>query len=568
MALEQIADIVIETDVLVIGGGIAGCAAAAKAAEHGLNVTLTEKSKTDRSGTSGQGIDHYGGAFPRGMTPQEFIEITKKMGPMAYYGGAPFSDPTRIYRQYANGQWAIEELEKLGVTMRWGDGELRYVSFMIGEGMPFLRVHWMNVKPEMAAGVRKRGVNVLERTMVVDLLTNKGAVVGATAIDTRTGKFIAIKAKATVIATGQFSRCYDPETPVPWKYKMRYHWCPAAISGDGWAAAYRAGAELANMEQAGIGYRFRDDLVLSFGNIGNEGIQSKSLTWDGEEITWPPDAFELAALERKGKEPFYYSLEHLPDDFQKRIEVAYVDERLVSFKIAEDRGFNPRTHRFEMMDSRPNQLMIPPGIEANADFKSSVNGLYAIGDCVAGCHDVANAATSGFLLGDNIRSLIEETEGLVVDEAQVESQKQTALAPLSVKDGTEPLELESAIRYICNRYIGLFRAEGKLREGQRRLDSLRRVFLHKLHAKNPHELMRALEVRNIIELAKVHMDACQERKETRGSGHASSGHIRIDYPEANPAWDDTLTYQRMEEGKPVLEMRKSEPLNMELREKR
>ena len=73
MALEHIDDKVLETDVLVIGGGIAGCAAAAKAAEHGLNVTLTEKSKTDRSGTSGQGIDHYGGALPRGMTPQEFL---------------------------------------------------------------------------------------------------------------------------------------------------------------------------------------------------------------------------------------------------------------------------------------------------------------------------------------------------------------------------------------------------------------------------------------------------------------------------------------------------------------
>jgi len=556
MALERIADRVAETDVLVVGGGIAGCAAAAKAAENGLKVILAEKAKTDRSGTSGQGIDHYGGAFPRGMTPKEFVEAVERMGELACYGGAPFSDPTRIYRLYANGMWGIEELEKLGVTMRWDDGEFRYVSFMIGEGMPFLRVHWMNVKPEMAQGVRKRKVNVFERVMIVDLLTNNGTVVGATAVDTRTGEFIVIKAKAVVIATGQFSRCYDPETPVPWAYKFRYHWCPASISGDGWAMAYRAGAELANMEQAGAGYRFHDDLALSFGNVGNEGIMCRFTTWDGEETHWPPHAMQLRELERKGKDPFYYSLEHLPDDFHKRIEVAYVDERLVSFKIAEDRGFNPRTHWFEMMDMRPNQLMVPPGIDADADFMSTLKGLYAIGDCVAGCHDVANAATGGFLVGDIAQDFVNKTPDPVIDEAQVESQKETAMAPLATKDGTEPLELESAIRYVCNRYIGLFRAEGKLREGKRRLGSLRREFLPRLKASNPHELMRALEVRSIMDLAELHLQACLEKKETTAAGHASSGHIRIDYPEPNPAWSGMLTYQRLENGKPVLEIRK------------
>jgi len=191
--------------------------------------------------------EHYGGAFPRGMTPKEFAEATERFGPIAYYGAAAWSDPTRIYRQYANGEWTIEELEKLGVTMRWTDGDFRPIKGFIWGG-PFLRVHWMNVKPEMAAGVRKRGVNVLERTMVVDLLTNNGTVVGATAVNTRSGEFIIIKAKAVVIATGLFSRCFDPSTPLPWKYKMRYHWCPATISGDGYAMAYRAGARIVNME--------------------------------------------------------------------------------------------------------------------------------------------------------------------------------------------------------------------------------------------------------------------------------------------------------------------------------
>ena len=559
MALEQIADKIVDTDVLVVGGGIAGCPAAAKAAEHGLHVTLAEKAKTDRSGSAAEGIDHFPGFFKRGLTTKEFAETCEKYGRAAFFGGWVFGDRTRLYRTYAAGEWGVEELEKLGVTMKWYDGEFRWMDASSHWQGPTLRVNWQNVKPEMATGVRKRGVNVLERTMILDLLTNNGTVVGATAINTRTGEFIVIRAKAIIMATASFSRCFNPETPMPGRYKMRYHWCPASVSGDGWAMAYRAGAELANMEQGGRGYRFRDDLVLSYGNVRGHGIESKHLTWDGEEFI----TIDYAELEQKGKEPLYYSLEHLPDDFQKRVESAYVDERLVSFKIAEERGFNPKTHRFEMMDARPNQLHTPPGIYTDADFKASVNGLYAVGDCIAGVHSVAAAASSGFLVGDSIHDFVNEAMQPVVDEAQVESQKQIALAPMAVKDGTEPMELECAVRYICDRYVGLNKAEGKLREGVRRLGTLRRVFLPNLVTKgNPHYLMRALEVRNVMDLAELHLQSSLARKETRDN------HIRLDYPEPDPALDGMLVFQRLENGKAVIEMRKRVPMNMELREER
>ena len=150
----------------------------------------------------------------------------------------------------------------------------------------------------------------------------------------------------------------------------------------------------------------------------------------------------------------------------------------------------------------------------------------------------------------------------MVDEAQVENQKQVALAPLRVKDGTEPMELECAVRYICERYVGQFKSEGKLKEGLRRLGSLRRVFLPKLMAKNPHYLMRCLEVRNIMDLTELHINACLERKETRGM------HVRLDYPEQDPALNDMLLYLRKVDGKIKFEMKKPPPLNMDLREER
>jgi succinate dehydrogenase/fumarate reductase flavoprotein subunit len=264
----------------------------------------------------------------------------------------------------------------------------------------------------------------------------------------------------------------------------------------------------------------------------------------------------------QGKDPFYFSLEHLPDDFQKRIEVEHADERLVSLKIAGDRGFNPRTHWYELMDNRPFELHTEPGIWTNANFETSVRGVYAIGDCVAGCHDVAAAATSGFIVGDNMRNIVSAAKAPIVDEDQVAEQKQAALAPLKVKDGTEPMELECAIRYLCTRYVGMQKSEGKLKEGLRRLGSLRRVFLPQQMAKNSHYLMRALEVRNLMDVAEVHMQACLERRETRGS------QFRLDYKETNPIWDGMLLFQRLDQGKAVIEFKKPAKLNMEFREKR
>lgn len=550
MAIDKIADKVIETDVLVLGGGIGGLCAAAKARDRGLDVTLIEKAKCERSGCAAQGIDHFGPVASETLTPLEVVRATQKYA-SELNGDGRFWDPNILYRVADNGLWALGCLEELGLPVKWHWGEMYRVPYYVHDGLrALLRVHWQDIKPILATAARKRRVNVLDRTMIVDLLTNKGTVVGGTAVNTRTGEFIVIKAKATVIATGLFARCYDPETPLFYKYKFRFHWCPASISGDGWAAAYRAGAELANMDITGWHFRNRDDVTISFGKFGlNDGVPADYLTWTGEELVTKHTAKYYDELERAGKTPLYRSLERLPDDWHKRIEVSFVDEELLSFDLAEKKGFNTKTHRYEFMLNKLCNFRPHSGININEDFRATLKGLYAVGDCATSISGGSHASITGLLVGDNMRKFVNKAGEPVVDEGQVESQKQAALAPLNVKDGTEPMELECSIRHICDRYVGQFKSEGKLREGQRRLGSLRRVFLPKLMAKNPHYLMRCLEVRNIMDLAEAHIQACLERKETRGN------HIRLDYPEKDPSRDNMITFQRIEEGKPVLEIR-------------
>jgi succinate dehydrogenase/fumarate reductase flavoprotein subunit len=295
-------------------------------------------------------------------------------------------------------------------------------------------------------------------------------------------------------------------------------------------------------------FRERDDLTISHGNFPHgDGITARQLTWDGQEIM-VDDGGKYGELEKQGKSPLYYTHEDLPDDFHKRMEVAYVDERMISFKIAQDRGFDPRTHRFEQMSNKPHNFPAA-GINTGDDFKTTINGLYAVGDCVNGMHGCSGATTSAFLVGNALPKSVSGAKEPVINEYQVENQKRIAMAPTEVKDGTVPTELECSIRYICDRYVGMFRSEGKLREGLRRLGSLRREFEPKLMAKNPHYLMRCLEVRNIMDLAELHILATLSRKETR------VGFIRLDYPNTDHFWDNKITYQRKENETNILETR-------------
>ncbi len=566
---QKIANKVVETDVLVIGGGIVGCTAAWKAAEHGLNVALIEKSKPERSGKTGQGMDEIG-IFPGrdGVTTLDALNLyLGGRGPSSLRAANRVLDPNVLYKIFDNALWALDEMERMGISMRYVDGEfgwMPYGSYPNGEPGPLieLRVHWHNVKPEMASAIRKNGIKVFERTMVVDLLTNNGIVVGATAVNTRTAEFITFKAKAIVLGTGDFSRHYNPSPPPCWKYKMAYNNCPASAAGDGHAVAFRAGADITRTEtmQPAI---VRDEILLQPGQFYlNDGITAKTFNWKGEEISRPEGPLEYLQYFNKGMVPLYQTLEHLPDDFQKRLEIHIMDETPLRLKLHGDRGFNPGKHWYQVAGNRGSHVL-SGGIVIDEYFQTTLKGVYAGGECSEACGIGAGGAlTAGMSIGENIHRYVSTAPEPVIDKAMVEHQKRTALAPLSVKDGTVPMELECSIRSICEEFAGPIKTEGMLREGLRRLSSLKRAFLPKLMAINPHYLMRCMEVRNILDLAEVHFKTALERKETR-SGSSKSQFIRLDYPENDPSLDNKHFCVRMENGKTMIVAKEVPELNQE-----
>ena len=232
----------------------------------------------------------------------------------------------------------------------------------------------------------------------------------------------------------------------------------------------------------------------------------------------------------------------MPLEFQDQLEMNFLDERMVSLKLAADRGFNPRTHRYEMMNYKPLQMMMIHGLLVDENFTNPyLKGLYAVGDAAAGVGGAYGACTSGLLVGRDVDKYISTVGDSVIDEAQVARSYEMAMAPAAVEDGTMPMEIEVSVRHIMERYCGALKSEGKLTEGIRRFESLKREFLPQMMAPNPHYLMRALEVRNVMQLAELHLYGCYDRKETRGQ------YVRLDYPETDHSRDNYYTINRIDE---------------------
>ena len=285
MDLDKLADSVIETDVLIIGGGVAGCIAAVKASEHGADVTMVDKAAIRRSGGAASGMDHIATIPNAGITITDIVTQVCDDGVYPpIFAKKGLTNPNLFYTAWKDTKKRLAKMEEWGVTVRWDDGEYYWIPSGRTGGMTTIRFHGLQFKPQLAAAVQKKGVRVLERTMGVDLLRHGDKVVGAVALNIRNNDFTVIKAKATIVATGMVQRIFNPEDGAPWKNKMMYHWCPMG-AGDAHAMAYRAGGKLVNMEFSSWFSRLIDDKTLMFGSLTDgDGMSTRIVNANGDVV--------------------------------------------------------------------------------------------------------------------------------------------------------------------------------------------------------------------------------------------------------------------------------------------
>lgn len=559
----QLQIIPIETDVLVIGGGLAGCMAAIKAAEHRVKVIIAEKANTENSGCAGTGIDHSWAYVPPvhealGYTFEDLIEDHVR----GSAGGLVNKDLLHLVA--SQNYYRMLDIEKFGIKMRYADstipGKFRIVPQF--HSVPTsINFDGRYLKLRLTRQARKRGVEIFNRVMITDLLSFDGEIAGALGVGVRDGNIYLFRAKAVVLSTGRSNRMTRSMSGP--RHNLRV---PAEDTGDGKAMALRAGVGVINMELlTGLWFSIGGN-EINLGSPRNTTQPAGSITGPGGEVFVPRTQFwdwstlgkekinaaevrrqwmqsrasafqDYFSLRKQGKGPFFLDLTSGTEEEIQYIEWSISHEGKGYWwldYLADQEKFDFRKDKLEYLpNTRELSIAQAAGVVVDNNLETDVKGLFAAGDEVGGLpfSSSPGAFSMGWHAGDLAAQRAKKQDSrLPVDNGPVESLKQKCSNMLDTKIGFHWTQLELAIQNIVDYYCGDERSENYLKRGLTRLEQLQAET--PLKAENAHELGRCLEVGSIIENAEMVMHASLERKESR---RQPSRFIRADYPEQDDA---------------------------------
>ena len=545
----------LQTDFLVIGGGTAGTMAGIKAKQVNpdANVLILEKANIRRSGAIAMGMDGVNTAvIPGNSTPEQYVrEIT-----LANDG---------ILNQkavYQTGRWGfevIQELERWGVKFQKdhaGNYDLKQVHRVGKYVLPM--PEGKDLKKILSRQVKREKVRVTNRVMATRVMVQDNRVVGAVGFDVRKGDFVVIQAKAVVLCTGACGRLGLPASG----YLYGTYENPTN-AGDGYSMAYHAGAELTNIECFQINPLIKDYngpacayVASPFGayTANAEGNRFISCDyWSGQMM------LEIWKELNSGKGPVHLKMYHLDDDTIAEIErILWSNERPSRGRFHAGRGENYRTDGVEMNISEIGLCSghSASGVWVNEKAETTVPGLYAAGDMASVPHNyMIGAFVSGRLSGINAMEYIQELEHVDPDPDFLAAEKARIYAPLDRPDGIPHTQVEYKLRRYVNDYLQPPKSPTKMDIGLAAFERYPET-LDLMGARDPHELMRCMEVHFIRDCAEMAARASIYRKESRWGLY----HYRLDYPEKNDAeWFCHVNLKKNEAGQMELCKRPVEP---------
>ncbi|HHW15342.1 MAG TPA: FAD-binding protein, partial [Firmicutes bacterium] len=307
----------LQADILIVGGGTAGCLAAIRAKElaPAARVLIMEKARLERSGCLAAGVNALHGYLPPGADPARHLAWVREDN-----GGLVRED---LVESLARRLPALPPLlEEWGLPLpRTAEGG--YVF----RGPRSIVSHGGGLKPILARRVRQAGVEVLNRVAATDYLRAGDRVCGAVGIGRRDGAFYAVQAPAVICATGGTAGLYPPPNGGP---ASRRTWYPPFNCGAGYAMGLRAGAELTSLEMRFVPLRVKD-VQAPTGTVA-QGVRARQVNAQGQEylreggpVTTAGRLERTLAERRAGRGPCYLDLgQPSPADLQRLAE-AYLE---------------------------------------------------------------------------------------------------------------------------------------------------------------------------------------------------------------------------------------------------
>lgn len=534
-----------DTDVLVIGSGASGCGAALGARDQGMDVILVDKGKLESSGCIGGGNDHYMAVLDE---PGEAYDTAEDL--VKFYS-KPLNGWTRnmlINGWYNHMPYFLDLLGNAGVEFgRREDGKYHRTQGFGQPGRWWTHIsNGMTIKRVMARLVRDSGVRVLDRIMVMRILTDGGKACGALGWNVRTGEYVVIRARTVVSAQGRSAtRGTDNST-----HNAYNVWMYPYNTSAGVVLGYEAGAAVSELDT----YQRATLLPKGFGCPGMNGINSSGaheINALGERFMGKYDPMwengvrnnQIQGTFQEQMEgagpPFYMDMRHVDPEIIRELQYVLMPGDKATFGDWADCTGTDFQHK--LLEVEIGELIFGGAIAVNDNFESSVPNLFG-GSVFLYC---SGAMCGGYEAG---RQAAMKAQGMAVggkiNEDLAQQVKDQIFAPLreTEKEPVSYQELEEATRNVMNYYMGFRRSMAGM---ERALEKIRflKTQIPRLRANNYRELMRCHESTDILNVCELAIQATMERKE---SGRCV---YRIrEFPNINPEMSKPLLLTKSDEG--------------------
>ena len=589
-----------EHDVLVIGAGGAGLRAAVEASSTGLSVGLVCKSLLGKAHT----------VMAEGGVAASLANVDDRDNWQTHFAdtmrGGQYLNSWRMAELHAQqAPDRVRELEAWGAVFdRTADGRILQRNFG-GHKYPRLahvgdRTGLEMIRTLQDHGIHQ-GIDVHMECTVVELLMDGDRVAGAFAYDRERGRFRVFKAKAVVLASGGIGRAFKV-TSNSWEY-----------TGDGHALAYRAGAELVDMEfvqfhPTGMVWPPSvKGILVTEGVRGEGGVLRNSegrrfmfddipelykhQTADNEEEGWKYTQGDRDAR----RPPELLTRDHVARCIARELregrgsphggvflDISWIKTKLPNGAEHIRKKLPSMYHQFKQlagiditetpMEVGPTTHYVMGGVRVDPDTQmSTVPGLFAAGECAAGLHganrlggnSLSDLLVFGKLAGEHAVNFAREHGDVTIDDSEVEGTARVSLEPFERANADEgPYQLQYELQDLMQSIVGIVRNEPELNEALAALHRLqeraKRVHVEGNREFNP-GWHTALDLRNLLPVAEAVTRAAIERKESRGA------HFREDFLSKDPDWGTkNLVIQRGADGSMNLRPETIQPLRPDL----
>ena len=531
---------IIDTDVLIIGGGTAGCfAGITLGKKKDLDVLIVEKANIVRSGCLAAGVNAINAYITKGRVPQDYVDYCKKDADGIVREDLLLSMSERLNH-------VTKVMEDLGlVILKDENGD--YVA----RGNRNIKINGENIKPILADAVKKQdNVAVINHLNITDFIVENNKIKGAYGFDVNNAEFYEINAKAVLVATGGAAGLYRPNNPGFSRHKM---WYPPFNTGAGYAMGINAGAEMTTFEMRFIALRCKDTIAPT-GTIA-QGVPAKQLNSNGEVyenkygLTTSQRLYGTVTENREGRGPCYLGTKGISKAQEEDLYKAYLNMApSQTLKWLEAAG-GPSEENVEIEGTEPYIVggHTASGYWVDNNRETTIHGLFAAGDVAGGCPQkyVTGALAEGEIAAQAIAERLEGSgKGFVVNEVADSELSENAFAKkseyerfLNNKQGLVDIEqTEEAMQKIMDQYAGGISTDYQYNEARLELADEKIKFLEQsidnLAAQDADDLLRIYEIRERLTVCRSVIAHLKARKETRWHSFAEN----MDYPAKSDDW--------------------------------